>query len=230
MARWLTPWSLTNNIVRITLTIDNGPDLDETPRVLDILNQQHTPACFFIVGKAASRPGAKEILNRIHAEGHILGNHTWSHKTPFGLEQRKEKVQEELESTQQLLASLATDPPLFRPFGGGGNLDTNLMSSQLVDYLLKNRYTCVLWNAVPRDWENDNWPDVAMRQLNQQDDGHMVLVLHDTIPGNSIRLSHFIKDARAKGCTFTQELPESCLPIIAGEVKSDLTPYVSDLC
>jgi hypothetical protein len=43
---------------------------------------------------------------------------------------------------------------LFRPFGGGGTLDSGLLNRKAVDYLCAGGFTCVLWNCVPRDWED----------------------------------------------------------------------------
>ncbi len=42
---------------------------------------------------------------------------------------------------------------LFRPFGGGGNLDSRLLSPSALEYLKRGRYTCVLWNSIPGDWK-----------------------------------------------------------------------------
>ncbi len=54
----------------------------------------------------------------------------------------------------------------FRPFGGGGNLDRRLMSQPVVDYLVRGRYTCVLWNSIPRDWDDpDGWVERALCRI-----------------------------------------------------------------
>ena len=61
----------------IALTFDDGPDPEWTPQILDILKARHVPATFFIIGgNAESNPG---IVQRILAEGHELGNHTYTH-------------------------------------------------------------------------------------------------------------------------------------------------------
>ena len=69
----------------------------------------------------------------------------------------------EIGRTQAAMAGLIHPHRFFRPFGGGGNLDRRLMSQPVVDYLKRGRYTCVLWNSIPRDWDDpDGWVDRAM--------------------------------------------------------------------
>ena len=53
-----------------------------------------------------------------------------------------------------MLGALAHPDRLFRPFGGGGALDSGLLNRKVVDYLCAGGFTCVLWNCVPRDWED----------------------------------------------------------------------------
>ena len=61
----------------VALTFDDGPDPDWTPAILDVLRDRHVPATFFVVGEnALGHPG---LLSRIVAEGHELGNHSYTH-------------------------------------------------------------------------------------------------------------------------------------------------------
>ena len=62
---------------KIVITFDDGPDPDWTPKVLDILKQEKVPATFFVVGSAAEEHS--DLVKRMYAEGHELGNHTWTH-------------------------------------------------------------------------------------------------------------------------------------------------------
>ena len=64
----------------ISLTFDDGPDVDYTPGILDQLRIHDISATFFVIGeKAQSHP---ELIRRIVAEGHELGNHTFTHSEP----------------------------------------------------------------------------------------------------------------------------------------------------
>lgn len=61
----------------VFLTFDDGPHPDHTPEVLDRLTAFGVRAAFFVIGEKAV--AAPDLIERIRAEGHILGNHTWSH-------------------------------------------------------------------------------------------------------------------------------------------------------
>src|SRR5207245_10647981 len=62
---------------KIAITFDDGPDPRWTPKILDVLKEKHVPASFFVIGEEAARsPG---ILKREYADGHSIGNHTYTH-------------------------------------------------------------------------------------------------------------------------------------------------------
>lgn len=213
-------------MARITLTIDNGPHPDVTPEVLEVLDDAQVTACFFVVGRQAAKPGGIALLDRIRAAGHIIGNHTWSHETPFGDNRNPDAVAEEVVRTQDFLSGYVSDPPLFRPFGVGGRLDRCLFSPALIDHLVAQRYTCVLWNSVPRDWEDPGgWVDTALSQVAEHEWG--VVVVHDYLRGNAPRIADFIERARSVGHEFVSEIAPECTPIVAGVLRADLSDYTT---
>lgn len=61
----------------LALTFDDGPDPEETPEVLDILDRNHASATFFMIGEAARSHG--HLVQQVAAQGHTVGNHTFSH-------------------------------------------------------------------------------------------------------------------------------------------------------
>jgi peptidoglycan-N-acetylglucosamine deacetylase len=65
----------------VALTFDDGPDPVDTPRLLDLLLEKNVKATFFVVGQRAERH--PEIVRRAWEEGHLIGNHTWSHRALF---------------------------------------------------------------------------------------------------------------------------------------------------
>lgn len=68
----------------VALTFDDGPDPEQTPRVLDTLREHGVRATFFLIGsKAELHP---EIVRRMAAEGHAIGIHTWSHSPGFPMQ------------------------------------------------------------------------------------------------------------------------------------------------
>src|SRR5689334_1276457 len=87
----------------VTLTFDNGPDPAVTPHVLDVLAAHGLRATFFVVGEQLAR--ARELAERAHAEGHWIGNHTWTHRAPFGRLDDASAPHREIERTQALIGA-----------------------------------------------------------------------------------------------------------------------------
>ena len=69
---------------RITLTFDNGPEPEMTSLVLDVLRKQAVQATFFVIGRNLERPGARAVVERARAEGHWIGNHSFTHRISLG--------------------------------------------------------------------------------------------------------------------------------------------------
>lgn len=98
---------------RIAFTFDDGPDTAATPRVLDLLGQLQVPAAFFVIGRCAERHPA--VLRRIHAEGHLVGNHSFHHHH-LGTMRRVRYWRAELARTEDAIAAaIGVRPRLFRP-------------------------------------------------------------------------------------------------------------------
>lgn len=212
--------------LQVTLTFDNGPEPGVTDRVLDVLAATGVKATFFALGAKLADPRRRALAERAHAEGHWIGNHTWSHAEPLGHIAEDSRVVSEIVETQALIGALSHPDRLFRPFGGGGAIGTHLLSPAAVEVLKREKMSCVLWNAVPRDWENPlGWPEVALAQCLQQP--WTLLVLHDLPTGAMSRLLVFIDRVREHGGRFRQDFPPECVPIRNGEVLLPLEPYVS---
>lgn len=97
---------------RVALTFDDGPSPRNTPPLLDMLRGKGIRATFFVVGKRVDH--YRDILRRIAAEGHEVGNHTYQHLPlifmPRGM------VRSELERTNNIIAGeIGSAPKLFRP-------------------------------------------------------------------------------------------------------------------
>ncbi len=207
---------------KVSLTIDNGPHGQFTPEVLQVLARRSVPATFFVLGEQMAKTGGAALVERMLGEGHVVGNHTWTHKVEFGCEPGGTAIEDEVERTAELLARHVSRPRLFRPVGGGGRLDTNLFSRELIDYLCAHGYTCALWNQVPRDWEDvSGWVDRALSALASY--SWNVVVVHDVIRGNAEQIAAFIDGARARGHEFVPDIAPECLPIVDGRVTRDLT-------
>jgi peptidoglycan/xylan/chitin deacetylase (PgdA/CDA1 family) len=210
----------------VTLTFDNGPWPGVTETVLDDLAEASVHATFFVVGEQLARPGARDLGARAVAEGHWIGNHTLTHSVPFGTSDDPALPEREIETTQARIGELAHDDRLFRPFGRGGILDTQLLSRGAVDHLCAGGYTCVLWSSVPRDWEDvDGWVDRCLADVASSE--WSVVVVHDVPTGAMVHLPRLIDELRHRDVEIVQEFPDSCVPIRRGEVLGDLSPIVA---
>jgi len=194
--------------------------------VLDILEAAGIKATFFVLGSKLAEKKRRALAKRAHAEGHWIGNHTWSHAQPLGRLTDPSRAVSEIVETEGLIDELAHPDRLFRPFGGGGELGPHLLSAAAVDVLKKEKMTCVLWNAIPRDWEDPRgWAETAIAQCLAQP--WTLLVLHDLPTGAMGRLKIFIERVRDHGGTFRQDFPPQCVPLKRGELVGDLAPYTT---
>ncbi len=159
----------------------------------------------------------RTLTARAQQDGHWIGNHTLTHPRPLGI--LGDGARAEIEGMQALLGPLAGPDRLFRPSGAGGDLEPGLLNQAAVGTLVDGGYTCVLWNAVPRDWEDpDGWVERALRQVEAHD--WTLLVLHDVIGACADRLEEFLD--RADDATFHQDFPPACVPIRDGALVGSL--------
>lgn len=212
--------------MKISLTFDNGPDLEVTPFVLDRLAEASVRATFFVIGEHLTDPAKRKLVERARAEGHQVGNHTYTHATPLGWINDAAESVREIDATEQLLERGVDDPMLFRPTAGGEEKDRRLLSAAAVRYLRQRRLTCVLWNNLPRDWTEPNeWLERAMATARAQ--SWSVLVLHDIRMDAMSHLPRFLDEARAADASFVQTFPDDCVPIRLGVPQPGLADYVA---
>lgn len=209
----------------LTLSFDNGPEPEVTPAVLDTLARRGVRATFFVIGAKLARPEGWRLAERAHAEGHWIGNHTWSHDAPLGTV-AAEVSRDEIARTQAAIGPLAHPRRLFRPFGGQGRLGPHLLSRSVVDYLARERFTVVLWNAVPRDWADpDGWVERALAQCRSQP--WTCMVLHDLPTGAMRHLDGFLDAVAQAGGRLRQDFPPDCVPMRDGRIVGSLEDYVA---
>lgn len=121
------------------LTFDDGPDPAFTPRVLEILAREGVPGAFFLIGARAA--AAPDIARRIAADGHDIGNHTWSHRNLW-LCGPGETRAEILRGHEAIAAATGRAPRFFRPPWGMTNLAMFAPLRQLGT-------PCVFWTVQP---------------------------------------------------------------------------------
>ena len=125
----------------VCLTFDDGPHPEATPRLLDLLREQQVPATFFLIGREAEK--YPDIVRRMAAEGHAVGNHSFSHPRRNSITAR-EMADEITRGAESVGHVLGAQPKLYRPPGGhvtGGDLWR----------LWRLGLTTVLWNVDPKD-------------------------------------------------------------------------------
>jgi peptidoglycan/xylan/chitin deacetylase (PgdA/CDA1 family) len=204
----------------LTLSFDNGPTPEVTPLVLDVLARRGIKTTFFVIGQKLAQPANRALAERAHAEGHWIGNHTWSHSLPFGL-MPAQAAMSEFDRTQTEIGPLIHPHRFFRPYGQGGNLDNRLLSRPVVDHLARERTTVVLWSALPRDWQDpDGWVERALAQAAASP--WSLMVLHDLPTGAMRHLDRFLALVEERGGHIRQDFPGDCLPMVDGEMKLPL--------
>jgi peptidoglycan/xylan/chitin deacetylase (PgdA/CDA1 family) len=212
---------------KLTLSFDNGPNLEVTPQVLDTLARLEIKATFFVCGRDIAGAAARTLLARMRREGHRIGNHTYSHEVVLGRTNDPEAPEREIGRTQKLLEGFVDSDRLFRPYGGGGYIGDKLLSRRAVQYLCEGGYTCVLWSSVPRDWQEPlEWPERALSDIRAQD--WTLVVLHDIRADAMQRLPRFVESVRDEGVGIVQDLPPDWVPIVRGEVVMPLDRWMSD--
>jgi peptidoglycan/xylan/chitin deacetylase (PgdA/CDA1 family) len=214
-------------MARVTLTFDNGPHPEGTPLVLDTLRRHELTATFFVLGKRLAAPGGAELARGVLDAGHRLGNHTFSHEVPLGLDPRPDAVEVELERTAALIAALGEEARLFRPFGGQGRVGPHLLSPASVRWLREREYTCVLWNSVPGDFRDpEGWVETALADVATR--SHSVVVLHDLYPEAMRHLGRFLEMLADRGHQVVDDFPADCVPLLRGEPRASLDALVQD--
>jgi peptidoglycan/xylan/chitin deacetylase (PgdA/CDA1 family) len=213
---------------RVTLTFDNGPTPGITDQVLEVLAERGVGAYFFVIGSRIRQPGARDLVRRAVAEGHRIGHHTTTHTALLGeADDVQAVVQSEIADLAPELEEFDGRNKLYRPYAAGGVLDQKVFSHAAVQYLQAHGYTCVLWNSVPHDWDRpDGWVDRALADVMRRT--WSVVVLHDIDTGAMAHLPAFLDELSARDIQITQDLPDSCLPIRAGQVTLPLSHLIKE--
>ena len=179
---------------RIALTFDDGPSDRYTGEILDILKEYGIKATFFVVGVNAEK--SPDLLRRIVAEGHEVGNHTYSH--PHLQKMNQSTLAEELARTEALIEKIAHyRPTLFRPPEG-------VVTTSVKTAAQDGGYRLVLWSVDTRDWALNPVANILQTVKRQAADGGIIL-FHDWVAGKSPTpeaLRQVIPWLKAEGYTF----------------------------
>ena len=206
-----------NSMKRVTLTFDNGPTPGVTENILDILLSRRILATFFVVGEKVANAEYLALAARARAEGHWIGNHTFTHSVPLGEKRVAAFARLEIEETQNLIGKLSHADKLFRPMGGGGVIGPHLLSRAALELLQAEKYSCVLWSSVPGDWKDQQgWVDRCVGEVTVRD--WTVVVLHDVQNAALPRLPEFLDRLKEIGVEFRQDFPDDVMVTRRGEL------------
>jgi peptidoglycan-N-acetylglucosamine deacetylase len=150
----------------IAMTFDDGPSPETTPRLLDILKQRNIKATFFMIGQNAERNPA--IVKRILAEGHEIGNHSWTHPQLSKLSD--DRVTEEITKTQAAIKSACGyTPVLLRPPYGA-------ITARQKEWIEKQiGLSVIIWSVDPFDWKRPGASVIEQRILAGARPGAIIL-------------------------------------------------------
>ena len=165
---------------RIAITFDDGPRRETTERLLDGLAERGARATFFLIGKQIE--GNEDLVERMQAEGHQIGSHTWNHVRLLGV--TEETIRQEVGQTEAALESLlgGEDYWLRPPYGIIDDAGLRWAGSPVV-----------LWSVDPEDWKDQDTGRVVGSVLSHVEDGSIIL-LHD-IYDSSVDAALQIADA-----------------------------------
>ncbi|GAA0540650.1 hypothetical protein GCM10010172_22410 [Paractinoplanes ferrugineus] len=131
----------------VALTFDDGPDPQQTPKILALLGQYQVKATFCLVGEQVRKH--PEIVRQIVAAGHTLCNHTWNHSLTIGKDDPA-KIEADLARTNAAIQAAVPGAPIpfFRAPGGN-------FTDRLVGVAATAGMSSLYWEVDPQDWKHD---------------------------------------------------------------------------
>ena len=214
---------------QIMLTFDDGPHPLHTPQILDTLDQHDIKAIFFVVGQEADR--YPELVADIHRRGHLLGNHTHTHRNVTGLP--RTDLMSELVTTDTVVARITGQSPVhFRPPRGNYDIETLLV-------LAETGHVMLMWDACIENGGIEN-PQQAVNGLLNRISWRkkVIILLHDGDPSGrhsrqttvealpilitelEKRSYHFVNPASTSGSLYLTQYAEASLRHWSREPRS----------
>lgn len=173
----------------VALTFDDGPKRETTTRLLDGLRQRGASATFFLIGRQI--PDQRDLVERMKAEGHQVGNHTWNH-IRLGTTDDFTVVSQEIQKTDVLLREVLGEGTywLRPPYGA-------IQDAQKP----KIPVPMVAWTVDSRDWESLNAKTVVQSVLKDVKSNSIIL-MHDIYPSSVDAALEIVDALQAQGYWF----------------------------
>ncbi len=196
LSRYSTIYLGSSEEKRVYLTFDAGYENGNVEKILDILREKEVPGAFFILPQLAKANAS--LVKRMREEGHLICNHTKTHRDMSKLTDFN-AFQSELTDAEQLLYEYTglTMDKFYRPPEGR-------FSEQNLAFADRSGYTTVFWSLAHADWDNAAQPDPekALSLLLSRTHNGCVVLLHPTSATNAAILGRYIDALRADGYTF----------------------------
>ena len=197
----------------IYLTFDCGYENGNTPAILDALKKHQVSATFFTVGTFLE--AEPDLVKRMVAEGHTLGNHTWHHPDMSAIS-TIDAFSEELSSTADAYRQITGEemPHYYRPPQGKYSTENLQMAKDL-------GYSTFFWSLAYVDWYQDNQPskEEAFAKLLGRIHPGAIVLLHNTSSTNATILDELLTRWEEMGYHFgtLQELIAQSQPAVSQE-------------
>ncbi len=177
-----------NGAPLVYLTFDDGPHPEVTPRILDTLQQHNALGSFFLIGEQAER--FPELVERLLAEGHQIGNHTATHCAPWKVSFARWRS--ELMRCDQVLIDLGASRPWYRPPWGQ-------MTVRQQWYLWRESRPVAFWSRDPKDCSCSTPEPLKNHFRNRPPAPGDILLLHDDQPHTADWLPWLLTQIRSVG-------------------------------
>ena len=169
----------------IAITFDDGPTT-QCLVLLELLKETATPATFFCIGSNVVKH--PEILKRMDEDGHLIGNHSFSHSHSFDFFPKTKVLQELKDCNAEIQKTIGKRALLFRPPNGVSN---PMIAKALKETKLKS----IGWNIRTFDTAVKN-PETIFNKINTKIKPGAIILMHDTMPHTSTLVSKLIKYCR----------------------------------
>ncbi len=181
---------------RIYLTFDCGYENGYTLKILDVLKETDTKACFFITGHYLN--SSYDIVKRMITDGHIVGNHTYSHKS-FNVSSNEEILNDikKLEDLYKEKTGLTMSKYIRPPKGEYTEKSQKLLAD--------NGYSSIFWSLAYVDWYKDKYYGNHYSYNNVMKKIHngAIILMHSVSKDNTLDLKDIIIDLKEKGYIFS---------------------------
>lgn len=174
----------------VALTFDDGPNASSTPILLDGLKERKVRATFFLIGENVEKDENEKIVKRMYEEGHLIGNHTYTHCNLSKLETGEAK--KELEQTDTVIEKITGKQPVFvrAPYG-----ELPVDNEQDLSRIY------IGWTVDPLDWMTEDAGAVVKTVVEEINPGDVIL-LHDCYPSSVQAAIRIVDLLQGKGYEF----------------------------